>query len=156
MTMEDQGPATSRTGQQQDKEEKKEKTGEESQDTLIPLYGEEANVSKQRVVTGRVNVATVTRQQEQLVEEQLEHDRLEIERTPIGKEVDQAPPVRQEGDTMVIPIVEEVAVVQRRLVLKEEVRIHRTRETQPFQERVVVRKQEAIITRLPDETNRAA
>jgi hypothetical protein len=32
--------------------------------------------------------------------------------------------------------------------LKEEVRIRRTREKQPYQERVVVRKQEAVITRL--------
>jgi uncharacterized protein (TIGR02271 family) len=125
-------------------------------ETVIPLHAEEVSVSKQRVVTGRMRVATVTREHEQLVEELLDRDHVEIERVAIGKEVDKAPPVRQEGDTLIIPIVEEVVVVERRLKLKEEIRVHRTHETQPYRERVVLRKQEAVITRLPDESNQGA
>ena len=124
-----------------------EKT-QDSDQILVPLHAEEVSVGKRRVVTGQVKVATVTRQQEQLVEELLEHDHVEIERIAIGKEVDAAPPVREDGDTLIIPIVEEVVVVERRLMLKEEVRVRRIRETQRYQERVVVRKQEAVITRL--------
>ena len=124
-----------------------EKT-QDSDQILVPLHAEEVSVGKRRVVTGQVKVATVTRQQEQLVEELLEHDHVEIERIAIGKEVDAAPPVREDGDTLIIPIIEEVVVVERRLMLKEEVRVRRIRETQRYQERVVVRKQEAVITRL--------
>lgn len=61
------------------------------------------------------------------------------------KHLDKAPPVREEGDTLIIPID---VVVERRLLLKEEVRVRRTRGKQPYQERVVVREQEAVITRL--------
>ena len=44
---------------------------------------------------------------------------------------------------------EEFKIVERRLLsLKEEVRLHRTRESNQYQERVVVRQQEAVITRL--------
>ena len=64
--------------------------------------------------------------------------------------------MREDGDTLIIPIVEEVVVVQRRLVLKEEVRVRRKRETQPYRQCVVVRKQEAVITRLPYESNQGA
>ena len=115
---------------------------------VIPLHAEEVSVAKTRVVTGQVKVGTVTRESEQLVEELLEHEHVEIERIAIGKEVDKAPAVRQEGDTLIIPILEEIVVVERRLLLKEEVRVRRTREKQPYQERVMVRKQEAVITRL--------
>ena len=126
---------------------------EDQEQTRIPLLAEEISVSKKQIVTGQVKISTVTRQHEELVEALLEHDNVEIERTTVGREVDQAPMVREEGDTLIIPIVEEVVVVERRLVLKEEVRVRRKRETQPYQQRVVVRKQEAVITRLPDESN---
>ena len=115
---------------------------------VVPLHAEEVSIAKRRVVTGQVKVGTITRESEQLVEEMLEHEHVEVERTAIGKQVDKAPPVREEGDTLIIPILEEIVVVERRLLLKEEVRVRRTREKQPYQERVVVRKQEAVITRL--------
>jgi len=114
---------------------------------VVPLHAEEVSVAKRRVVTGQVKVGTVTKESEQLVEELLEHEHVEIERIAVGKEVDKAPTVRQEGDTLIIPVLEEIVVVERRLLLKEEVRVRRTREKQPYQERVVIRKQEAVITR---------
>lgn len=128
-----------------------DKTVEETKEKdqiVVPLHAEEVSVAKRRVVTGQVKVGTVTRETEQLVEELLEHEHVEIERIAIGKQVDKAPVVRQEGDTLIIPILEEIVVVERRLLLKEEVRVRRTREKQPYQERVVIRKQEAVITRL--------
>jgi len=128
-----------------------DKTVEETQDknqVVVPLHAEELSVAKRWVVTGQVKVGTVTRESEQLIEELLEHEHVEIERIAIGKQVDKAPAVREEGDTLIIPILEEIVVVERRLLLKEEVRVRRTREKQPHQERVVIRKQEAVITRL--------
>jgi stress response protein YsnF len=58
------------------------------------------------------------------------------------------PPIREEGDTTVMPVVEEVVVVERRLVLKEEIRIRRVRTTEHHRENVVVRTQDAVITRV--------
>jgi len=135
-------------GQKPDKTTERPQGTQDKDQVVVPLHAEEASVSKRRVVTGQVKVGTVTRETEQLVEELLEQEHVEIERTAIGKEVDKAPPVREEGDTLIIPILEEFVVVERRLLLKEEVRVRRTREKQPYQERVVVRKQEAVITRL--------
>lgn len=140
MTREEQGQTPPKTV-----EETKDKDKDQ---VVVPLSAEEVSVTKRRVVTGQVKVGTITKESEQLIEELLEHEHIEIERTAIGKQVDKAPPVREEGDTLIIPILEEIAVVERRLLLKEEVRVRRTREKQPYQERVVVRKQEAVITRL--------
>ena len=118
-------------------------------ESTIPLLAEEFAVSKQAVETARVRVTKVTHQREQLIDEELARESVEIERIPIGRQVDTMPAVREEGETIVVPIVEEVLVIQRRLFLKEEVRIRRVRTTEKHRETVSLRHQEAVVTLLP-------
>ena len=115
---------------------------------VLPLLAEAVDVARRRVIGDTVRVATVTRQHEQLVDEALTHERVEIERVPVGRTVEAVPPVREEGDTTIMPVVEEVVVVERRLVLKEEIRIRRVRSTEHHRESVVLRTQDAVITRV--------
>ena len=124
---------------------------DQASESTISLLAEEVAVSKQAVETGRVRVTKVTHQREQLIDEELAREGVEIERIPIGRQVDAMPAVREEGDTIVVPIVEEVLVVERRLLLKEEVRIRRVRTTDKYREAVRLRHQEAVVTRLPVE-----
>ena len=98
-----------------------------------------------------MQVARVTHEREQLIDELLAHETVEIDRTPIGRQVDEMPAIRDEGDTVVIPIVEEVLVIERRLLLKEEIRVRRVRSTERHQESVILRHHEAVVTRLPVE-----
>jgi stress response protein YsnF len=65
--------------------------------------------------------------------------------------VDDVPPVRQEGDVTIVPVVEEILVVERRLVLKEEVRIRRVERSEKYQDEVTLHKQEAVVSRLEPE-----
>jgi uncharacterized protein (TIGR02271 family) len=113
----------------------------------LQLFAEELSVSKETVETGRVRVATRTRERESLIDEDLARERVEIETVPIGLQIDAVPEVRLEGDTTIVPIVEEILVVERRLVLKEEVRIRRVRTTERHKETVMLRYQEAVVTR---------
>ncbi len=115
----------------------------------IPLLAEEISVAKRRIVTGRVEIAIICREREELVDELLTREQVEIERTPVGTTVERAPEIREEGDTLVIPVVEEVLVVERRLFLKEEVRVRRVRGAERHQERVKVRRQDVVVTRHP-------
>ncbi len=112
----------------------------------LPLLAEALVVARRRM-HGTVRVATVTHEHEQIVDEALTHERVEIERVPLGRTVDAVPPVREEGDTTIFPVVEEVVVVERRLVLKEEIRIRCLRSTERHQETVTLRTQDAVITR---------
>jgi uncharacterized protein (TIGR02271 family) len=112
---------------------------------VVPLLSEEMSVSKRVVPTGRVQVSRITREREELVDELLTSEHVEIERKPMNKPVDAIPSMREEGDTVIIPIVEEV--IERRLVLKEEVSIRRVRQAERHQERVTLRRQEAVVTR---------
>jgi uncharacterized protein (TIGR02271 family) len=130
--------------------------GTETREIVVPLYAEELSVSKRVVPESRVQVSRVTHEQEQLVDELLAREHVEIDRIPIGQPVDTMPAVREEDGTIIVPVVEEVLTIERRLILKEEVRIRKVRDKERHQERVTVRKQEAIITRLPIEPAAAA
>jgi len=91
---------------------------QQTKDLRIPLHVEEISVSrceiKKATVPGRSGYGT----REQLIDEELTQVRVEIERVPIDRAVDVVPPIRQEGDITIIPVVEEIVVVERRLVLR--------------------------------------
>lgn len=120
---------------------------QQTKDLRIPLHVEEISVSRREIKKANVQVALVTGTREQLIDEELTHVRVEIERFPIGQTVEAMPPIRQEGDITIIPVVEEIVVVERRLVLKEEVRVRRVSTKEQHQETVVLRQQEAVVTR---------
>ena len=122
-----------------------------ARETVVPLFEEEVNVAKRVVDTGRVQVSRVTHSYQHMVDELLRHEKVEVERVPMDRPVDAMPSVRQEGDVTIVPVVEEVLKVERRLVLREEVHIRRIQQTERFQQEVTLRKQEALISRLAPE-----
>ena len=97
-----------------------------SRSSAIPLCAEELSVSRQQATGDTVQISIVTRESECLVDEKLNHERVEIDRAPVGRPLDAIPPVRQEGDTTILPVVDETIIVERRLILKEEVRKKRS------------------------------
>ena len=115
-------------------------------EAVLRLHAEEVSVAR-RAVQGRVQVHVHTVTREHAVDEALTHERVEIERVAIGRPVDAIPPDRQEGDTTVIPVVEEVVVIHRQLVLREEVRVRRVSVTERHRETVSLRVQEAVVER---------
>jgi hypothetical protein len=62
------------------------------------------------------------------VNESLLEEAVNVERVPVNRFIEQPVETRQEGDVTIVPVMEEVLVVQRRLMLKEEIRITRRRE----------------------------
>ena len=124
-------------------------TTESADSVVLPLRHETISVSRRRVETGTVRVSTVTQRHDALIDETLTHQRVEIVRVPVGRTVETMPDIREEGDVTIIPIVEEVVVVQKHLVLKEEVHIRRVQVTEQHCETVVLREQQAVITRHP-------
>jgi uncharacterized protein (TIGR02271 family) len=116
-------------------------------EATLPLAAEELSVSKEVRETGRVRVRTHTEEREAWVDETLSGEHVEIETVRVEREVDAAPAVRQEGDTTIIPVVEEVLIVERRLILKEEIRVKRVLTATEHRERVQLRSQQAAIER---------
>jgi stress response protein YsnF len=119
---------------------------------VVPLAEEIATIAKRQVVTGRVRVQTLTDTIEELAHAEVQRESVEVTRVPIDKVVETAPEIRTEGDVTVVPVLEEVLVVEKRLVLKEELHIRRRIETEAVEVPVTLRKQRAVIERLdPDD-----
>lgn len=130
-----------------------DKTDEAAGETVLPLVEEVLRVGKRRVETGRVRVSVGTDIEERIVRETLRSERTEIERVPVGRELadgEPAPALRQEPDgTVVVPVLEEVLVVEKRLVLREEVRMRLIAVDEAVEQPVELRRQRASVERLP-------
>jgi len=114
----------------------------------IPLAEEVIRIGAREVVDGRVRVRTIVEERPELARADLFSETVSIERVLLDRFVDTAPEPRQEGDTLVIPIVEEVAVVEKRLMVREELRLTRVRTAAPFSAPVTLRATRAIVDRL--------
>ncbi len=126
-------------------------------EVVIPLAEEAVTVSKREVETGRVRVALTTDTETVVARETLRGRRVEVERVPVGRTLaeGEAPPTpHEEGDTLVIPVIEETAVVVKRLVVREEVRLRFVPTERPFEETVEVRRQSATVERAPPAAGR--
>jgi len=113
----------------------------------LTLRAEELAVTKEAVETDRLRVSKHTHTRIVAVDEDLLRNTAEIETVPIGRQISEMPSLRHEGETIIIPIVEEVIHVERRLVLKEEIRITQRKITEKFHDDVTLRYQEAVVTR---------
>ncbi|CAO3351012.1 YsnF/AvaK domain-containing protein [Azospirillum melinis] len=117
-------------------------------DAAIPLHDESVTVGKQRVERSRVRVTTRVSEREEMIREALEHEEATVTRVPIDREIDAHPGIRQEGDVTVIPLVEEVLVVERRLVLREELHIRKNLRTVEVEQPVTLRSEDAVVERV--------
>lgn len=121
--------------------------GHTGSEVAIPLIEEWLVTDKRTIETGRVRVCTETDEHETIVRERLAREHVEVERVPIGAEVAAVPEMREENGTTVIPVVREVLVVEKKLILVEEIRLHRRTEFEDHAEPVVLRSQRAVIER---------
>lgn len=116
-------------------------------EVVVPVVAEEIAVSKRKVETGRVRIRKTIRTIEQVVDEPLLLEEVVVERVPVGRAIGAPIEPRQEGDTLIVPILEEVLVVEKRLILKEELRITRRRAEHHAPQTVTLRTEEAAIER---------
>lgn len=87
----------------------------------------------------RIHKRVETVPYEALVE--VTRDDVAVERVTLNRDVDAVPAPRQEGETLVIPVVEEVIVTEKRLVLREEIRVTRRQVTESVPVRETVRRE---------------
>lgn len=118
---------------------------------VVPVLAEKLVVSKRPVVVGRMRITKRVRSHEESVDETVQVERADVERVPIDRIVDTAPGIRYEGDTMVISVVEEVIVVEKRLMLREELRISKRQLEQRINEKVTLRSEELTVERFDSE-----
>lgn len=113
----------------------------------IPVLEEIATVSKRTVTTGVTTVEKQVQSHDHQVSELLRRETASVETVPIGVRVDpdHPPVIRTENGVTIIPVLEEVLVVEKRLVLKEELHIrHHVDEVLATQE-VTLRSETVVV-----------
>ncbi len=91
-----------------------------------------------------------------MVDEPGFEEHVEVERVPINQVIDQPAVTRREGDTLIIPVMEEVLVVEKRLILKEEVRITTRRSEVRDTQRVTLRREDTIVEHVDENASASA
>lgn len=121
--------------------------------TVVPVIEEELEAGRRSVKTGAVRVRKTVEHVLKNVEMPVVRDAIRVTRIPVDRPVDSVPAMREEGDTLIIPVVEEELVVQKRLVLKEEIHIHRRRVHERVTQQVDVGREHAVVERTDAEGN---
>ncbi len=113
----------------------------------IPVTQEELQLGKRVVETGHgVRVHKTVTEEVLRIDEPLLQQELEVEHVPINAWVEgPVPTQRHEGDTLVVPVLEEVLVVEKRLRLKEEIRITAKAGVRVASEQVVLRREQVEV-----------
>jgi uncharacterized protein (TIGR02271 family) len=120
---------------------------EQEEVASIPLVEERIDVSRKEVETGRLRVRISVDEREEQVAAELARDEVEIRRVPKNQALTEIPGVRTDGDVTIIPVVEEQLVVEKRLVLVEEIHVVRKSETERREIPVTLRSERADIER---------
>ncbi|WP_242918313.1 YsnF/AvaK domain-containing protein [Pontibacter liquoris] len=114
---------------------------------IIPVIEENVRIDKRVVETGRVHISKNVHEERVTVDVPTTHEEIDVQRIAVNKYVEAPPEIRYEGDTTIIPVMREEAVVVKRLVLVEELhvtkRVVRTHEP----EEVTLRKEEIQVNR---------
>lgn len=117
------------------------------EEAALPLVEEEVRIRKEKRETGRVRVRTRVHERTETIDEPLVREAVEVERVPVNRVLDAPASIREEGDTTIIPVVEERLVVKKELVLVEELHVTRTRTEHRDPQTVTLRRTEAEVER---------
>jgi uncharacterized protein (TIGR02271 family) len=122
--------------------------GSASRSAVIPVIQEQATAYKRVVETGKVRISKHVREYEELVDIPHFQEEVKVERVPVNQLVETAPSVRTEGDVTIIPILEEKYVLEKKLVLVEELHIRKERNESHRPQKVKVLKEEVEVNRI--------
>ncbi len=123
----------------------------EGTEVVMPIIEERLTVGKRVRETGRVRLQKLVETRQETVDEPLLREEVEVERVPVGEFVDGPVAVRHEGDVLIVPVLEEVLVVETRLRLREELRVTRRRTEVHEPQEITLRSERIEIERLaPD------
>jgi uncharacterized protein (TIGR02271 family) len=114
----------------------------------IPVVEETARIDKREVQTGRVKVHTVVETSEQMVREALSSQNVKVTRVPVDQPVTTVPVIRTENGITIVPVLEEILVVEKRLILREELHIKQEVSHETVEVPVSLRKQRAVVERV--------
>ena len=126
--------------------------GSSAEGIVVPIIEEALSVGKRVIETGGVRINKTVQERQETVDIALIEDHVDVERVPINRIVDGPVEVRREGEMLILPLLEEVLVVEKRLMLKEELHIRMRREEVHKPQQVTLRREEVHVERFSHDT----
>jgi stress response protein YsnF len=123
-------------------------TVDDQEALIVPVVAESLALSKRTLDRGAVRVHMTVGEREVVVDEPTAEDRVTVERVAINQPIDKPVRPRVEGDTTIIPVMKEVLLVRKQLMLVEEVRLTKTRVEVRQPQTVMLRAEEAQVERV--------
>ena len=115
--------------------------------TVIPVVQEEVSVGKELQETGVVEILKSVDVEKRPVAVDLRSETVDIRREPRQEILEEPMQQWQEGDTLVIPVMEEQLVLQKKLVLTELIYVTRRESTRTARETVELRRESVKVNR---------
>lgn len=115
------------------------------QQRTIPVIEEQAVIRRREVETDHVRVRTVVEEKQTDVVARLAREELLVERRKVEREVATSPAPVEEGDTLIVSIVEERLVVEKRLFVIEELVIRRVAHTEDVHIPTTLKTMRAVV-----------
>lgn len=114
-------------------------------DHVIPVVNEEVIIDKKTVKKGGATIRKEVLTEESRIEVPVTTEHVEINRIPINQYQESRPETRYEGDTLIIPVLKEV--MERRLLLVEEIHISKRTETKIHHDTVTLSREKVTVSR---------
>lgn len=115
---------------------------------IVPVLEEEVKITKKVIDTATVHLSKTVDESTETFEIPLSTEEIVVKRIPKNELVDIAPAAsRYEGDVMIIPVLKEVVVTEKRIMLVEEIHVSKLKTEKTETVEVVVRKEEVNVTR---------
>jgi uncharacterized protein (TIGR02271 family) len=115
---------------------------------VMPVIEEQLVTGAQVAKTGSVRVEKHVERRMKRLEVPLVRESVEVQRVPINRVVETVPKSRKVGQTIIVPVVEEELIVTKRLILKEELHITKTRIRENTTREVTLEREHAEVKRL--------
>ena len=116
--------------------------------TVLPVIEEHVVITKEVIETGKVFIRKRVKEEDALINIPLIQEGYQVERKPGKKDLlMEHPSVRHEDDRMIIPVVREVLVVEKRYEVLEEVHVIKTKTEIPHLQEITLLKEEIQIER---------
>ncbi|MDB5367063.1 MAG: hypothetical protein JWM77_2990 [Rhodospirillales bacterium] len=119
----------------------------DSTSAVLPRVEESARIDVIEKDRETVRVRVSPRERLQTITAELQHQHVVVERVPKNEVVDAPPATRRDGSTLIIPVFEERLVVERRLVLVEELHVSTRVETRVENRIIPVRVEDVVVDR---------
>jgi uncharacterized protein (TIGR02271 family) len=116
-------------------------------EAIVIVLKERALIQKNIVEKAKVHIEKKVHRTEETIHIPVVSEEVEVKKIAVNQYVETIPPVRYEGDTIVIPVIKEMLIVEKKLLLVEEVYVTKHTNTTTEEKNIILREEEIIVER---------